>query len=121
MAKWNASSSLGKENPIEALSRFLQQEEVQEEHERQERQHEILEKGFRAWRMACSGQASPGSPRGPQLPSSFVLEDLILDEEVVVSDLDYESCEGDTMAELESEVLKRVNTIITNALEIAQE
>lgn len=28
------------------------------------------------------------------ISGSFVLEDLILDEEVVVSDLDYESCEG---------------------------
>ena len=33
-------------------------------------------------------------PSWSWISGSFVLEDLILDEEVVVSDLDYESCEG---------------------------
>lgn len=125
LTKWYSNSGTlpAQENPIAALSRFLQQEEVLEEHERQERERELLGRGFEAWRAACFRQTSPmGSPRGPQLPGALLLEDLMMDEELTISDLDYEDPQqGEVMDVMESEVIKRVSDIITNALEIARE
>lgn len=124
--KWYSNSGTlpgqgGQENPIAALSRFLQQEEVLEEHERQERERELLGRGFEAWRAACRPSSPMGSPRGPQLPGALLLEDLLMDEELMIADLDYEDCQGEVTDVMESEVIKRVSDIITNALEIAQE
>eukprot|EP00435_Cladocopium_sp_Y103_P036668 s473_g9.t1 len=54
--------------------------------------------------------------------SALLLEDLMMDEELTISDLDYEDPQqGEVMDVMESEVIKRVSDIITNALEIARE
>lgn len=109
LSKWfGGSNPSEKENPIEALSRFLQQEEVLEEHERQERRREALEKSLEAWKMVTFGAGE-------------ALEDLVpFAEDVPVTDLDFEDeteGEGFLWQPVDEEVAQRVNNMITTVLE----